>query len=435
MLIGDIFFTEGLPCEAGRGQSAIPATTYVLLTPLRLLSSGWLTDKQLIQLGNALLESCSAMLIWLLLRRVGAGRRAALLGAALYIVAPPLSPRNCSNRLQARAKQADDDLAIGERRVVVRNLAQAGIGADRGVPRVVVDAGSFRKGGAFMAIRCRRTQLSLERHRTAAQHAGCALARPVGVAQPGYPERVTPWPYPLWIAHRGAGTLAPENTLAAFRVGLARGYRAFECDVKLSADDVPFLLHDATLERTTNGRGRAGRLAWTELARLDAGSWHGLRHAGEPLARLDDVSAVLLEAGAALNIEMKPTPGTEGHTGTVVARHAARVSVGPSPPPLLSSFSREALRSAKAAEPGLPRALILETLHEGWFELALELGCARCRAAPPADRRVARCAPSRVGDGGALLHRQQSRRGREAACDRYRWHRRRRRRPGSGRER
>ena len=57
------------------------------------------------------------------------------------------------------------------------------------------------------------------------------------------------WPYPRWIAHRGAGKLAPENTLAAFRLGAEHGYRMFECDVKLSRDGVPFLLHDATLAR------------------------------------------------------------------------------------------------------------------------------------------------------------------------------------------
>ena len=70
------------------------------------------------------------------------------------------------------------------------------------------------------------------------------------------------WPYPFWIAHRGAGKLAPENTLAAFRLGAAHGWRMFECDVKLSADGVPFLLHDATLERTTNGQGLAGDKPW-----------------------------------------------------------------------------------------------------------------------------------------------------------------------------
>ena len=67
------------------------------------------------------------------------------------------------------------------------------------------------------------------------------------------------WPYPRWIAHRGAGKLAPENTLAAFKLGASLGYRMFECDVKLSADGVPFLLHDATLDRTTNGHGVAGQ--------------------------------------------------------------------------------------------------------------------------------------------------------------------------------
>ena len=66
------------------------------------------------------------------------------------------------------------------------------------------------------------------------------------------------WPYPRWIAHRGAGKLAPENTLAAFRLGAQHGYRMFECDAKLSSDGVLFLLHDATLERTTNGHGAAG---------------------------------------------------------------------------------------------------------------------------------------------------------------------------------
>ena len=80
----------------------------------------------------------------------------------------------------------------------------------------------------------------------------------------------TPWPYPRWVAHRGAGKLAPENTLAAFRLGAAHGYRAFECDVKLSADDLPFLLHDATLERTTDGSGTAGDQPWAALCQRDA---------------------------------------------------------------------------------------------------------------------------------------------------------------------
>ena len=84
-------------------------------------------------------------------------------------------------------------------------------------------------------------------------------------------------------AHRGAGRLAPENTLASLRLGYSYGYRMAEIDVKLSADGVAFLLHDATLDRTTNGKGRADALGWGELSRLDAGSWHSAPHAGEAL--------------------------------------------------------------------------------------------------------------------------------------------------------
>ncbi len=183
------------------------------------------------------------------------------------------------------------------------------------------------------------------------------------------------WPYPFWIAHRGAGKLAPENTLAAFRLGASHGYRAFECDVKLSADDVPFLLHDATLERTTPAQGIAGQRAWSELSRLDAGGWHSRGYAGEPLPTLEAIAAYVRRNGFALNIEIKPTPGTELHTGRLVAQAAAGLWQGDAVPPLLSSFEPPALAAARETAPQLPRALLLDTLPEGWLELALSLQC------------------------------------------------------------
>ncbi len=183
------------------------------------------------------------------------------------------------------------------------------------------------------------------------------------------------WPYPWWIAHRGAGKHAPENTLAAFRAGAAQGFRMFECDVKLSADDVPFLLHDATLERTTSGRGTAGELAWAQLSQLDAGSWHGAPHAGEPLPTLAAIARFVRANGLAVNLEIKPTPGTDTRTGEVVAHAAARLWNGNGPAPLLSSFEVPALEAAAAAEPALPRALLLDDLWGGWFETAQRLAC------------------------------------------------------------
>ena len=199
-----------------------------------------------------------------------------------------------------------------------------------------------------------------------------------------YPTDPRPaWPYPRWIAHRGAGKLAPENTLAAFRAGAGHGYRMFECDVKLSADGVPFLMHDATLQRTTNaalliGAGHSavgGEHPWGDLSRLDAGSWHSRAFAGEPLPTLANVAQFCLRNGYFLNIEIKPTPGLERETGAVVAQHAARLWQGAAVPPLLTSFHPDALQAARDARPELPRGLLLDTLWTGWLETALTLGC------------------------------------------------------------
>ena len=194
---------------------------------------------------------------------------------------------------------------------------------------------------------------------------------------PPSPARVTAedWPYPRWVAHRGAGKLAPENTLAAMRLGAAYGYRMFECDVKLSQDEVPFLLHDSSLQRTSNGQGIAGNLPWQSLSQLDAGSWHSRQYAGEPVPTLEAVARFCLSNHYFLNIEIKPTPGLERRTGEVVARHAARLWHDASVPPLLTSFQPDALAGAREAEADLPRGLLLDTLWTGWLETALTLGC------------------------------------------------------------
>lgn len=197
------------------------------------------------------------------------------------------------------------------------------------------------------------------------------------------PTPPAPWPYPRWIAHRGAGRLAPENTLAAFRLGAAHGYRMLECDVRLSADGVPFLLHDDTLERTTSGRGPAGEQPWSRLADLDAGAWHSPAFRGERLPTLADVAAFSLAQpeGHWVNLEIKPSPGTDDLTGRVVGREARRLwSDHPTLRPLLTSFRPEALAGALAAAPDLPRGLLISQLPDGaddrrWLDPAMALGC------------------------------------------------------------
>ena len=169
--------------------------------------------------------------------------------------------------------------------------------------------------------------------------------------------------------------MAPENTLAAFRKGAEYGYRMFECDAKLSADDVVFLMHDATLQRTSNGKGIGGEQNWQQLSQLDAGSWHSRQFSGEPLATLANLAQYCIRNQFHLNIEIKPTPGVEFKTGEIVAQQAAHLWQHEKVPPLLTSFQVESLKGAQQASPHLPRGLLLHSLTEGWLETAKRLEC------------------------------------------------------------
>jgi glycerophosphoryl diester phosphodiesterase len=175
------------------------------------------------------------------------------------------------------------------------------------------------------------------------------------------------WPYPKLVAHRGGGTLAPENTLAAFRLGQELGYAAHEFDVKLAKDGVAILLHDDTLERTTNGKGRAADFTWPELARLDAGAWHSEAFRGERIATFEEVARLLIPGGTLAHIEIKPTPGFERETGEHVARLATHLWKDAPVPPLFSSFSFEALMAARQAAPRIPRGWLTGRIEpEDW---------------------------------------------------------------------
>ena len=188
-------------------------------------------------------------------------------------------------------------------------------------------------------------------------------------------QTLPPWPYPRLVAHRGAGKLAPENTLAAIRVGVSFGYKMVEFDAKLSQDQVAILLHDAELERTTNGRGRAADQPYAALAKLDAGLWFGTAFRGEPIPTLEAVALYTLSHNILSNIEIKPTPGLEVQTGTAIARQVKHDWRAAPVPPLLSSFSLAALEAAQREAPTLPRGWITTKLDENWRQSLTQLGC------------------------------------------------------------
>ncbi len=182
------------------------------------------------------------------------------------------------------------------------------------------------------------------------------------------------WPHPRLIAHRCGGALAPENTLAGLRKAFELGYRAVEFDVMLSGDGTPVLIHDETLERTTDGRGRVADASDAELARLDAGSWRGAQFAGEPLPSFGEAAELCIALGLWANVEIKPSAGREAETGRKVAL-AARALWACQPPPLLSSFSLAALAAAREAAPELPRGLLYAVPPADWRDALRRLAC------------------------------------------------------------
>lgn len=157
---------------------------------------------------------------------------------------------------------------------------------------------------------------------------------------------------PLVVAHRGWSAVAPENTLAAYRKAIEVGAEMAECDVHLSKDGVPVLMHDADLKRTTGRTERVADLTAAELATLDAGSWKSPAYAAERVPTL--AQALELVAGRLrFVIEIKDA--------SMASQVARVVRQGPIPAHelMVFSFSREAVAEIARIEPELPTTWLL----------------------------------------------------------------------------
>jgi len=185
----------------------------------------------------------------------------------------------------------------------------------------------------------------------------------------------TRWPFPRVIAHRCGGTTAPENTLVALRVAATMGFGGVEFDVKLARLQVPVLIHDDTLDRTTDGTGPVAALDVGALRELDAGLWFGNEFAGERVPTFEAATTLCHHLGLWANIEIKPDGDNAVETGRIVAAMAARLWHDSSPAPLLSSFSEPALAAAREAEPALPYGLLVHEPPADWLMRVRDLGC------------------------------------------------------------
>jgi glycerophosphoryl diester phosphodiesterase len=166
---------------------------------------------------------------------------------------------------------------------------------------------------------------------------------------------------PLILGHRGAPAEAPENTMAAFRLAIAQGADGVELDVQPSADGVAVVIHDATVDRTTDGSGSVAAMRWPELAALDAGG-------GERIPRLDEVAEWAADVGAWLNVELK-SPGAEAASLDVLRRHALLGRT------VISSFIPEIVAEVGRLDPQARRFL----LTERWDAASRDV-LERCRA-------------------------------------------------------
>ena len=177
------------------------------------------------------------------------------------------------------------------------------------------------------------------------------------------------------IAHRGDRAHAPENTLSAFCMAKQKGADCVEFDVMLTQDGCPIIMHDDTLDRTTNGSGLVSERDLAYIKSLDAGSWFDPAFKSEPVPTLAAVIDLLVALDLNANIEIKPC----GNTAILTAKKAIEIIKTHWPkdkkPPLLSSFNQDSLAVCLAGAPEYPRALLLDEWRDDSCALAADLNC------------------------------------------------------------
>ena len=186
--------------------------------------------------------------------------------------------------------------------------------------------------------------------------------------------RTAYWRWPRVLAHRCGGRLAPENSLAGLEAAAALGCGGVEFDAMLAACGTAVVIHDETLERTTNGHGRVADVPWAALRRLRLRDSAGAVTEA-PLPALAQVLDTCARLHLMANVEIKPSQGAEAETGRAVAVQVDDWARASRSVPLLSSFSDTALAAAAEAAPDQARALLLERCDESAFARARGLGC------------------------------------------------------------
>ena len=174
-------------------------------------------------------------------------------------------------------------------------------------------------------------------------------------------------------AHRGVSSLAPENTLAAFKKTAEMGYQWIEIDVQLSRDHIPVVIHDQSVDRCTNGKGVVANLPLKKLQSLDAGSWFSETFKNEKIPTLEQTLLLARENKLKVNIEIKLYPEDniellcEKIKEVIIALNIDTTQV------LFSSFEFTALKKMQALLPEIPRGLLWPVMPDNGLDLLKEI--------------------------------------------------------------
>jgi len=174
----------------------------------------------------------------------------------------------------------------------------------------------------------------------------------------------------LAIAHRGASGYAPENTFAAFRRAIALGAGFIETDLQLSRDARLVAIHDATVNRTTNGQGAVHDMTLVELRRLDAGSWFGSEFAGERIPTIEEILEFANKHDVVFYLEMKPSGSWGGEHALISALRESREIART----VVISFDAAILAAVRKIEPTLMTGLLFEGHIPNPLDIAIEIG-------------------------------------------------------------
>ena len=187
-------------------------------------------------------------------------------------------------------------------------------------------------------------------------------------------------PQPVIFAHRGAAVYAPENTLAAFELALTQGADAIELDVKLSAEGCAVVIHDDTVDRTTNGAGRVKNLTLADLRSLDAGSAFSEKYSGEKIPLLEEVFEAV-GGRALINVELTNYDNKDDHLVETVCMLVKKFNIQKQI--LFSSFDARNLTKASGLLPGVPRGLLAVNDSRGVWQRSFMFAFRNYRALHP----------------------------------------------------